>query len=301
VSDNPEQFSSSNPSIQVNASQNSATYVTSEETSDEISRKYFKLVFNNQQSIVVGTRVLGFDRIHNMRDLGGYYSTEGKMSHWGKVYRSGDIYNITEKDSLHLANLGIKTIIDLRDKNEIAERPIAYKNATIVEVSVPVKDRDSVLNRIQRGRMLRRDALLYMQDSYLRYITDCEDQFSQAFHLFTQKENYPILFVSTYGKDRAGILAALLLAALEIPEETILRDYLLSADYVDIKRAEPFAQNLSSDAQETLSLMLSVSEPLIEPALTYIKRNYISIDQFFSQHFNLTNKDIKQIKDILYY
>lgn len=297
VSDNPEQFTSSTPSIHVNASDNTATYVTSDDT----SRKYFKLVFNNQQSVIVGTRALRFDEINNMRDLGGYYSIEGKMSHWGKIYRSGDIYHITEKDSLCLSNLGIKTIIDLRGKDEIADRPITYKNAKIVEIPIPIKDYEAILDRIQNGRMLRRDALLYMQDTYLRYITDYDDEFGQALSLLTQKENYPILFLSTYGKDRVGFLTALLFAALEIPEETILRDYLLSTNYVNIKRAEPFAQGLSLEAQETLSLMLSVSESFIDPALGYIKRNYNSIDQFFLQHFNLANKDIKQIKDILYH
>ena len=110
VSDNPDLFTNESPIIYANIKDGVATYITN----DNISRKYFRLSFNDKYPRIIGARSAVMDSVQNFRDLGGYTSTNGKTVKWGKVFRSGELSSLSEWDSIRLDNLGIKTIIDLR-------------------------------------------------------------------------------------------------------------------------------------------------------------------------------------------
>ena len=114
VSDNPDLFTNESPIIYANIKDGVATYITN----DNISRKYFRLSFNDKYPRIIGARSAVMDSVQNFRDLGGYTSTNGKTVKWGKVFRSGELSSLSEWDSIRLDNLGIKTIIDLRTNQE---------------------------------------------------------------------------------------------------------------------------------------------------------------------------------------
>ena len=86
VSDNPDLFTNESPIIYANIKDGVATYITN----DNISRKYFRLSFNDKYPRIIGARSAVMDSVQNFRDLGGYTSTNGKTVKWGKVFRSGD-------------------------------------------------------------------------------------------------------------------------------------------------------------------------------------------------------------------
>lgn len=297
VSDNPESFTNTTPSICANINDGVATYITR----DNITRNYFRLTFNDKYPQVVGSRALSFDHVQNIRDLGGYQAPSNKHIRWGKVYRSGDLFDLKDRDFTRLQKLGIKTIIDLRGEQEIANAPIRYSNANIINIPIPTNDMSTLPQRIKEGRMRKRDALVYMQDEYLKYITDYNEQFSEALKVFTEKENYPILFNCSYGKDRVGFLAAILLTVLGVPEDVIIQDYKLSSEYIDFSRLDSLARSLSFEGQEAVTLLLSSPETFIAPTLQKIKKEYGSVDNYISKELHLTEKEAQKIKDILLY
>ncbi len=135
VSDNPDLFSpTSPPIIYANIKDGVATYITN----DNISRKYFRLSFNDKYARIIGARSAVMDSVQNFRDLGGYTSTNGKTVKWGKVFRSGELSSLSEWDSIRLDNLGIKTIIDLRTNQETLTAPIKYTKANILQIPISV-------------------------------------------------------------------------------------------------------------------------------------------------------------------
>jgi protein-tyrosine phosphatase len=201
-------------------------------------------------------------------------------------------------DTLRLNRLKIKTIIDLRSKDEVMASPVGYSNARIVHIPIE-SDVSNILSRIREGKVRKGDGSLFMQDLYLQYITKNRKEFAQAFTLFLDEDNYPILFNCSLGKDRAGFLAALLLAALEVPDETILDDYALTNDYINLKRYANLVQRLDTDAQEALSVILSANETFLDSALRKIKKAYGSIDKYLSDEMQLTDKQREKLKDIL--
>ncbi|MDL2221332.1 tyrosine-protein phosphatase [Parabacteroides sp. OttesenSCG-928-N08] len=298
VSNNPEKFTNTQPAITADIADGIATYITN----DNVTRLYFRLVFNDKYQKVVGARVVSLEHVHNFRDLGGYASTQQKKTiRWGKVYRSGSLSDMTNKDSVTLVRLGIRTIIDLRGDEEIESNPIRFDNAHIVSIPIQIRELKSLHQRIMDGRMRKRDAIIYLQDQYLSFIDTYNEQFAEAIDLFTDPANYPIVFSCDLGKDRAGFLAALLLSVVDVSSETIIDDYTLSGDYINIGRLRDLVSNLDQQGQETVTALLSSRESLIAPTLKRINKEYGSLDEYITGALHLNANKQEKIKDILLY
>ncbi|MGD9792557.1 MAG: tyrosine-protein phosphatase, partial [Acidimicrobiia bacterium] len=70
----------------------------------------------------VRPRTVTLDAVHNFRDLGGYHSTDGRVTRWGRLYRSDALYRVTEGDLEIMRRLGIRTVVDLRTRHEVDHR-----------------------------------------------------------------------------------------------------------------------------------------------------------------------------------
>lgn len=297
VSDNPETFDRTRPVGVVNISDNITTYITN----DNITRQYFLLSFNDRYARIVSSRRDTMDQISNFRDIGGYTNMHGQMVRWGKIYRSGDLVNLSERDSIRLSRLGIRTILDLRTEEEMAESPVTYQEANLVSIPVSMGNVEDIMSRLKDGRIRKGDGVLYMQDLYLQYVTDNTSGFSEAFRLLLDEENYPLLITSTFGKDKVGFLTALILSVLQVPEDLIYSDYSLSQEwYADnTRRMRGFARTLTPDAQEALTVMLQTNEAYLGLAFRKIRKEYGSVEKYLLKELNLTEKEITELKEVL--
>lgn len=297
VSDNPDNFDNQTPIIYANIGDGVATYITN----DNIKRKYFLLTFNDRYTRVIGARYAVMDSIQNLRDMGGWPTEDGKITRWGKVFRSGQLGNMSDTDSTRLDNLGIKTIIDLRTYKEANAAPIRYMNANITHIPITVGKLTEAPQLIQEERMRKGDALVFMQDEYLQFVSENTDQFAKILEQFQNRDNYPILVCGTYGKDRTGFASAMLLAALGASHETINSDYLASNGCINIDHLAYLAQELDSDAQESMTVFLTAHEDLMELVFQKIKKDYGSTDKYLVKGLHLTEKKRERLKDMLLY
>lgn len=297
VSDVPDYFEQTSPVGIVKITDGVTTYITIDNT----TRKYFLLKFNDQYQDIVGAREVSTDNVENFRDMGGYLDSHNNMLKWGHIFRSGHLDHINDIDKYRIDNLNIRTIIDLRTSEEYLPNPEIYRNARRICIPIVCGNKKEVEERIQQNRMKKGDGMLYMQDIYLQFVDKNSQQFAQALDLFLDKNNYPILFHCTQGKDRTAFLAMLLLAALDVPEETIMKDYLYSNDYINFKSLASFAQNLNSDGQETITALLTANEIYLAVALKKIKKEYGSIDKYLEEKLNFTSKKRQQLKEIMLY
>lgn len=296
VSDTPDRFNRSIPAGQINIENGITKYVTE----DNITRKYFLLSFNDRYFETVASRSVVMDSVQNFRDLGGYASGKNKKEiRWGKVFRSGKIGTLSARDTTRLNDLGIKTIVDLRSEEESAASPVCYTKANIIHIPITTRKLPEILTRIEEGRVRKGDGIVFMQDLYIQYVEEKKEQFAKALAIFEDKDNYPITFSCSLGKDQVGFLAALLLAALDIPEETILNDYLATNDYLDLSLFNPRGQGLNLDAQETLTVILSANSTFLDLALQKIKKDYGSIKEYLTEELHISEKQQNKLKEIL--
>lgn len=148
-------------------------------------------------------RYLKIDGVRNIRDLGGYLTTEGKRIKQGLIYRSANFDSITKKGKTELIDgLGLKTDLDLRGKSgDVATAPLGDQ---VQHIQVAIKWYTGVF-----------------EEAEAKIVAD-------AFKVLAKEENYPVAFHCAIGRDRTGTVAVLLLGLLGVDEETAMREYLMS-------------------------------------------------------------------------
>lgn len=181
------------------------------------------------------TRLLNMPNAVNLRELGGYPAANGQFIAWRKLLRSGSLGHLDHADAATLAGYGVVAVADLRTDAEQATRPdVLPATITPHALSVyPFTDRVNPLAKTARRmrRALRHSSGL-MPTTYLQMLVDSHAQqtFRQLFGLLlaTPQPRHAVLFHCAAGKDRTGMAAMLIEAALGVPEATMREDYLLT-------------------------------------------------------------------------
>lgn len=158
-------------------------------------------------------RMISLKGTRNTRDLGGLPVLDGTFPK-GKVIRSGALCFASIDDAAKLHGMQIQTIIELRLANEIAKD--GPDKAYLLK-GVPRQIHWPMAS--SRGPGLA---------AYQTYVAENGPLFHDFFALLAQPESYPVLFHCSAGKDRTGILAAMLLDLLGTPRDVIYDDYLHS-------------------------------------------------------------------------
>lgn len=174
---------------------------------------------------VTPTRIIPFAGASNFRDMGGYRGVGGRVTRWGRLYRSDALHDLTESDVTYFRGLGIVTLVDLRSASEVertgrgrlADESIRFVNPSVLRHEIEA-----------RRRTLDIDDR-YLSQRYLQYLDEGGPAFVRALGEMARIENYPMVFNCFFGKDRTGVLAALVLSCLGVTDEAIVDDYALTA------------------------------------------------------------------------
>lgn len=175
-----------------------------------------------QALIADDRRVVPLFAVHNFRDLGGYPTADGRETRWRTLFRADGLYRLTPDDTQSVVELGIRTVVDLRSDNEVKTRgtfpigqhAVALHHLPIIDVTwgeTQTPDFD--------------DAADFLVWAYREMLAEASPRFADAFSLLAQQSVLPAVFHCAAGKDRTGILAALILGALGVDESIIAADY----------------------------------------------------------------------------
>jgi len=266
-------------------------------------RSYFKLIFDKKYSVITAERAINLQGLFNFRDLGGYYTDDGKQTQWGKLYRSSSLANAARQDTKVLNNLGIQTVIDFRTDRERYDAPSRYSAPQTFNFPLRGNSPTAYFDVILSKRMKAGDVKVYAQDMFSYFLENNSDYFIKMFDILLDTDNYPILFNCSTGSDRSAVAAALILAALDIDMDQIISDYMLSNEQVDpnrfLNKNNPFLQD--PEIQETFTAMFRVYKNTITYSFDKIKKEYGSINNFFTTELKLTPKKREKLKEIMFY
>lgn len=271
-------------------------------------RHYFRVEFRGGQwdgrSFLAAERLLPLENGVNFRDVGGYYTSDNQMVRWGRLYRSGSISRLTQADLAYLQRLGIRLVCDFRSLDERTKRP-----DRLPEVPGLV-ERPLSMESVDRWERLRgayavffRKSKLddYLLDGYTRVVLDGNAHLiGEMFQRLADPAQLPALVHCTAGKDRTGLVMALLLLTLGVPEETVLADYTMSNLFydhfrrdiiADLKQVAPWGVSID-DLQD----LLLVKAKTLKAALAYLHQDYGSVDAYLRNHAGVTDKTIAQLR-----
>ena len=230
-------------------------------------------------------RVVDLEAVHNFRDLGGYRLGDGRTIRFGKLFRADGPYRATDQDVEIFDALGLRTVIDLRSSGELADNgtfpvarhPVAFHHLPILDATWAREDRPTVADD-ERGTI---DFLLW---AYREMLERGGDRFAQALQVLALPESMPAVFHCAAGKDRTGVLAALVLGALGVADEVVVADYALTLDGMERMRTwvEEHHPEMLARMDETPAFMLAAHPQAMRELLAGIRAEHGSIRAFVS-------------------
>ncbi|MFD4583046.1 tyrosine-protein phosphatase [Streptomyces sp. NPDC058434] len=169
------------------------------------------------------SRHIPFERLHNFRDLGGYPTEDGRSVRWGRLYRSDSLAKLAGGDWERFLGLGIGTVVDLRYPWEIEARGRVPEDASFAYHNLSIEhrpyDQPSLGTEVEVGP--------FLAERYLEVADDGVAELRQALGVIAAADG-PVVFHCASGKDRTGLLAALVLLLLGVSEADAAEDFALT-------------------------------------------------------------------------
>lgn len=189
----------------------------------------FHLSSDSGPSLGVRSRRVYLKGVTNLRDVGGYRTAAG-VSSWDQTFRSDNLSSLTAEDWVHLRQLGVRRIIDLRNDDEVAALPtkLPEHDAEFEIIRIPMKGEilgtTDALDLIFKGAI---DSITTadMCSMYVELLESHEADIMDALELLEADGRPPTLVHCTAGKDRTGLVMAFYLLRMGVTLEDALYDY----------------------------------------------------------------------------
>ncbi|MET9351097.1 tyrosine-protein phosphatase [Streptomyces termitum] len=162
----------------------------------------------------------GVDGVRNFRDAGGLGALPS-----GVLYRSGALHTLSERGARELAGLGVRTVVDLRSGPETADRPDVLHGIPLTHLHVPV---------FAEQRWPDEQTALYpaMAEHAGRAVL-------AVLRRLAAGDGAPVLVHCASGKDRTGVVVALVQTLFGAPEAAVTEDFLRSNEALGLCEPPP--------------------------------------------------------------
>ncbi len=163
--------------------------------------------------------------------MGGWRTIDGGELRWRTLYRADTLHRLDGEELVLLTSLGLRTIVDLRSANELELHGRFRHAGDDVRVRhIPLVDEAGPSANPPPAPAARPDSPRSLGDAYTAMATRGQKSIARAVGALCEPGALPAVFHCTAGKDRTGILAAILLAAVGVRDEDVLEDYALTAE-----------------------------------------------------------------------
>lgn len=222
----------------------------------------------------------------NFRDVGGYPVAGGGSVRWRTLFRSDALHGLDSAGLAAVTGLGLRTVVDLRTQLEAEHAPS------------PVRGRATHIPVLTGGDF--QGVPLELDGLYRYFIDECGGQITAAIAELCGDDALPALVHCSAGKDRTGVVIALILAVLGVPDELIAADYSLSGLYLDPEQTPAIGQLSASTGlgEELTRTLLSSAPELILEVLDRVRAVPGSVDGYLIGH-GLTSSRLARLRAAL--
>lgn len=224
-------------------------------------------------------RHLALSGAYNVRDLGGYRTRAGGLTRRRRLLRADSPHRLTSGDLDLLLGTGLRTVIDLRAPHELANAPNPLGEiASLDYLHLPLFDALAPAN-VHEGAT-GPDPL---PEFYARTLSTRAPALRDVMQAITEAPPGAVMFHCTAGKDRTGLIAALLLGNADVRDADIVSDYAsterhiapLVAEFLDLARIK------GSDTDAYGRALRSRPETM-QRVLADIARDYGSVPEYLA-------------------
>lgn len=240
----------------------------------------------------------------NFRDLGGYRSRDGRTLKWRKLLRCGHLAALTDADLDALEAMGVSRVHDFRREDEQSQSPTRSVRAEIIDdYQMSIGDISRFWEFLAEGALSAETSHQLVVNSYRNCIETVIPAYSRFMRYLVDTDGGVDVFHCSAGKDRTGMAAALVLAALDIPRRTIVEDYLLTLEYYNSDKLIAIVEGHLRDAgvekwdRSWLIPYCSVHADNINGFLDAIDQSYGNIKNYLEQGLGISSQDLEKLKD----
>ena len=174
-------------------------------------------------------RLIDLDGCLNFRDLGGYPTTDHRQVRWRRVFRADALHLLTPRDLDRLVeDLQLQHVIDLRstaERKADPERPLDQCDALEIH-HLPLYDGE----RSERpGGSLEEMSLA---QRYMGLLDIAQSRVARILEILSEAEGACVYHCAA-GKDRTGVVSAVLLGVLDVEPRVIIADYAATQENLD--------------------------------------------------------------------
>ncbi|MCF2445019.1 tyrosine-protein phosphatase [Dyadobacter sp. CY345] len=277
---------------------------------NQAKRPYFKTI-SGKDTLILSNRRIDFENVINFRDIGGLKTLDGNTVRWGKIFRSDNLADLEPAAFEKFNDLKIRTIFDLRTASEIKGKEdhlpenVSYRHVPCV------KDNGDLLTQL-RGKLLRGEiseaqSLQMTTELYQNMVTSDLSSLRELLQNILNSDE-PVLYHCSAGKDRTGVVTAMILSILHVDRKTIFDEYLMSNYYRRDKLKKILGRaKLGKIIKPKINLkvienFMSVDERYLAATFSVIDTRYGGTDLFIKNQLGINDQErqriIKKLTDI---
>lgn len=208
-------------------------------------------------------RVLEFPALLNARDLGGYPTRDGGRTRWRSLLRSDDLAQLTPEGVQAMADFGIETVVDLRwaQEAELYPNPVPRGLSHIefrqISLLAETPEQWSALSDKCDKEMWKCAVLEHVRE-----------ELKEVLRFIAASSPGPLLFHCVAGKDRTGIVAAMMLTLADVEPDAIAYDYAAST----LNLQEAYIKRYSSADPAAIIEAVRCPEVGVHNMLAYLEK-----------------------------
>ncbi len=242
-------------------------------------------------------RRLALSGTYNVRDVGGYPTVDGRTVKWQTLFRGDALHQVDEEGRAAFTEIGLRTLVDLRDDDERAAAPDnLHPEVRVVHVPVFSKASPEAILEADE-KVIDRSSPTLMADVYRMLVHAHGDKVVEAIRELARPGSLPAIVHCTAGKDRTGIVIALVLEVAGVPDEVIAIDFTATNLFLN----EEFRSTVlraTGDVgrdEESVKRMLACPPELILDVLAGIREKHGSVEQYLIDH-GMTIEEIAALR-----
>lgn len=266
------------------------------------SRHFFRVRDQHGTEVLAAERKLGMQGTPNFRDFGGYPTVDGRRVKWGFLFRSGQLSSLTEQDVELLASLELDLICDFRRQEEQENDPsrLPITNPPRIASLPIIPGSNSRFFEQTEEHVGDPQAMFdFMLDINRDFAEAQAPVYARMFREILELENARVLVHCAAGKDRTGFAAAIILLALGVSKDVVMRDYMLTGRFfhpeTEIERLRQKYQ-MQSMNPAVIVPMLEVHEAYLAQALDAIGQKYPSVTAYLAEALGVGPAEVAELR-----
>jgi len=243
---------------------------------------------NVLQHVTVNQRYIELSGAANVRDLGGYRTQEGQETAWHRVLRADSLHKLTAEDKQTLRDLDVRHIIDLRFEQELAKAPNVFADDSEIKydsVSLVTGNMGISIEHLPKS----------LAEMYIGMIDESQDAIRKVLQIIASVHGGAVLYHCTAGKDRTGVISALLLGLVGVSKDVIAADYALTAARLESIMPALRAHRPAELSVEQYEVLIGVEPQAMLDTLNYLDTKYNGTEAYL-RTIGVTENEIEALK-----